>query len=72
MGIVSEAIATALAFFLGLAFRHDFVGQRLVLGLVLLPIIMPGIIGGIALLIFFGYLGVRPGLYTTVLAAHIN
>lgn len=72
LGIVSAAIATTLAFFLGLAFRHDFVGKRLVLGLVLLPIIMPGIVGGIVLLIFFGYLGIRSGLYTTVLAAHIN
>lgn len=72
VGIVSAAIATALAFFLGLAFRHNFVGQRLVLALVLLPIIMPGIVGGIALLIFFGYLGIRPGLYTTVLVTHIN
>jgi spermidine/putrescine transport system permease protein len=44
----------------------------MVLGLVLLPIVMPGIIGGIVLLIFFGYLGIRPGLYTTVLVAHVN
>ncbi|HWK97779.1 MAG TPA: ABC transporter permease [Pseudolabrys sp.] len=72
LGIVSATIATTLAFFLGLAFRRDFVGKRLVLGLVLLPIIMPGIVGGIVLLIFFGYLGIRSGLYTTVLAAHIN
>jgi spermidine/putrescine transport system permease protein len=72
LGLISAAIATAMAFFLGLSFRSDFVGQQLVLGLVLLPIILPGILGGIVLLIFFGYLGIRPGLYTTVLVAHIN
>jgi spermidine/putrescine transport system permease protein len=72
VGILSAASATIIAFLLGLAFRRRFFGQRIVLGLVLLPIVMPGIIGGIVLLIFFGYLGIRPGLYTTVLVAHIN
>ena len=72
LGFISAAIATAMAFFLGLSFRRDYVGQQLVLGLVLLPIILPGVLGGIVLLIFFGYLGIRPGLYTTVLVAHIN
>lgn len=72
VGVLSAAVATTIAFMLGLSFRRNFVGQRLVLGLVLLPIVMPGIIGGIVLLIFFGYLGVRPGLYTTVLVAHVN
>jgi spermidine/putrescine transport system permease protein len=72
LGLLSSVIATALAFLLGLSFRRGFFGQRAVLGLVLLPIVMPGIIGGIVLLIFFGYLGIRPGLYTTVLVAHVN
>jgi ABC-type spermidine/putrescine transport system permease subunit II len=72
LGILSGALATVIAFLLGLAFRRGFFGQRAVLGLVLLPIMMPGIIGGIVLLIFFGYLGIRPGLYTTVLVAHVN
>jgi spermidine/putrescine transport system permease protein len=72
LGVLSAAIATTIAFLLGLAFRRSFLGQQMVLGLVLLPIVMPGIIGGIVLLIFFGYLGIRPGLYTTVLVAHVN
>jgi spermidine/putrescine transport system permease protein len=72
LGVISATIATTMAFFLGLSFRHNYVGKQVVLGLVLLPIILPGILGGIVLLIFFGYLGVRSSLYTTVLAAHIN
>jgi ABC-type spermidine/putrescine transport system permease subunit II len=72
LGLLSGAMATTIAFLLGLAFRRGFFGQRVVLGLVLLPILMPGIIGGIVLLIFFGYLGIRPGLYSTVLVAHVN
>jgi ABC-type spermidine/putrescine transport system permease subunit II len=72
VGIFSAAVATTIALLLGLAFRRYFFGQRIVLGLVLLPIMMPGIIGGIVLLIFFGYLGIRSSLYTTVLVAHVN
>lgn len=72
LGLISATVATTMAFFLGLSFRRNYVGKQLVLGLVLLPIILPGILGGIVLLIFFGYLGVRSSLYTTVLAAHIN
>ena len=37
-----------------------------------MPIIIPGIIGGIVLLIFFGYSEIRPSLWSTVLIAHVN
>lgn len=72
VGIASAVVATALALLLALAFRHDFRGKRLMLYLIIAPIIIPGIIGGIVLLIFFGYMGVRPSLFTTVLVAHVN
>lgn len=72
VGAASAVIATFLALLLGMAFRHEFPGKRLVLYLIITPIIIPGIIGGIVLLIFFGYLGVRPALFTTVLVAHVN
>lgn len=72
VGVLAAAIATTLALLLVLAFRHDFPGKQAVFNLVLLPIVMPGIIAGIVLLIFFGYLGVRSALYTTVLVAHVN
>jgi ABC-type spermidine/putrescine transport system permease subunit II len=72
VGLASAAIATTLALLMALAFRHDFWGKRIVLYLILMPIILPGIIGGIVLLIFFGYLGIRPSLFTTVLVGHVN
>ncbi len=72
VGALAAVIATALALMLALAFRHDFPGKQAIFNLVLLPIIMPGIIAGIVLLIFFGYLGVRSALYSTVLVAHVN
>lgn len=72
VGAVAAVIATFLALLLGLAFRHNFRGKRLVLYLIITPIIIPGIIGGVVLLIFFGYMGIRPSLFTTVLVAHVN
>lgn len=72
VGVLSAIGATALALMLALAFRRGLAGQKVIFQLILLPIILPGIVGGIVLLIFFGYLGLRPGLYTTVLVAHIN
>lgn len=72
VGAVAALVATTLALLLGLAFRHDFRGKRLILYLIITPIIIPGIIGGVVLLIFFGYLGIRPSLFTTVLVAHVN
>lgn len=72
VGLASAAIATTLALLMALAFRHEFWGKRIVLYMILTPIILPGIIGGIVLLIFFGYLGVRPSLFTTVLVGHVN
>ena len=72
VGAAAAAISTVLALLLALAFRHDFRGKRLLLYLIISPIIVPGIIGGIVLLIFFGYLGVRPSLFTSVLVAHVN
>lgn len=72
VGAAAAIISTALALLLALAFRHDFRAKRLLLYLIITPIIVPGIIGGVVLLIFFGYLGVRPSLFTTVLVAHVN
>jgi ABC-type spermidine/putrescine transport system permease subunit II len=72
VGAAAAAIATMFALLLSFAFRGKFAGKTLVFNLVLLPIVVPGIVAGIMLLIFFGYLGIRPGLFTTVLVAHVN
>ena len=72
VGIASALIATVLALGLSLAFRHDFRGKGMLLNLVLVPMVIPGIIGGIVLLIFFGYAEVRSSLMSTVLVAHVN
>jgi ABC-type spermidine/putrescine transport system permease subunit II len=72
VGVLAAVISTTLALLLSLSFRRGVLGQRVIFQLILLPIILPGIVGGIVLLMFFGYLGARPGLYTTVAVAHID
>jgi len=72
VGIAAALISTVLALGLALAFRHDFRGKSALLNLVLVPMVIPGIIGGIVLLIFFGYAEVRSSLMSTVLVAHVN
>jgi spermidine/putrescine transport system permease protein len=72
IGLLAALAATSLALCLALGFRRDFPLKTAVFNLVLTPIVMPGIVGGIVLLLFFGYLNLRPSLWTTVLVAHIN
>jgi len=72
VGLVAASIATILALGLTLAFRRDFPLKGIVFNLVLTPIVMPGIVGGIVLLMFFGYLNVPLSLWTTVTVAHVN
>jgi spermidine/putrescine transport system permease protein len=72
VGTVAAVVSTSLAFLLALGFRRRFPFKASLFNLVLMPIVMPGIVGGIVLLLFFGYLNIRPSLFTTVLIAHIN
>jgi ABC-type spermidine/putrescine transport system permease subunit II len=72
VGTIAALMSTGLALLLALGFRRKFPLKSALFNLVLVPIVMPGIVGGIVLLLFFGYLNVRPSLYTTVLIAHIN
>jgi spermidine/putrescine transport system permease protein len=60
---ISTAIGTATAIALA---RHEFVGKRLYLALLLMPMIMPDIVLGIALLIFFVGIGFGLGLGSIV------
>jgi ABC-type spermidine/putrescine transport system permease subunit II len=72
VGAAAAAIATALATGLGLAFRHEFRLKKILFYAIVSPIVLPGIAGGVLLLLFFGLLGVAPKLLTTVLVAHVN
>ncbi|MEZ3163382.1 ABC transporter permease [Halorubrum sp. RMP-47] len=66
---VSAAVATLIGVPLGFALaRHSFRGRSALRGLVIVPLLMPGIIMGISLLVLFRVVGLSSGFFTTVLA----
>lgn len=71
VGLLTAVIAPALALGLALAMRLGLPGRGLVLNLVILPLVVPAIVSGIVLFIFFALLEVRPGLLRTALPAHV-
>ena len=72
LGAASAVVATVLALLLGLGFRAEFPGKSLLMKALLLPILIPGIVGGIIYLAFFGVIGVPPGLWPAALIAHVT
>lgn len=72
MGVSSAIIGTTLALLITLGMRHRFPLKNGVLPLVLIPIVTPGIVAGILMLVFVGLTGIPYGLWTAVLPAHIT
>ncbi len=72
LGVITACIGTAIATLLALAFRDPFPGNDTLFYLIIAPIILPGVVSGVVLLIFFGLLGVRLSLWTTALIAHVT
>jgi spermidine/putrescine transport system permease protein len=67
----ASTIATTLAVFAAKSFtRYSYRGQRLTIGMVMLPMVMPEIIVGIALLVLLNWLGIALGL-PTVTVGHV-
>lgn len=72
LGFVSAFIATLIALMAALGLRHRFPGRSLVIPAFLLPIITPGIVSGVMLLVFLGLTGLPYGLWTGALIAHVT
>ena len=72
LGLSTAAIATVIGALAAFAFRHRFRGQVALMRTLLLPFVIPGLTIGVALLLLFHALGVRPGLLTTTLVAHVG
>lgn len=71
VGVAATAIATVLGTLVALALgRYEFRGQGLTKNLLYLPIIIPEIVIGAALVTFFGVSGLRLSL-TTVVISHV-
>ncbi len=72
LGLSTAAIATVIGSLAAFAFRHRFRGQAALMRMILLPFVIPGLTIGVALLLLFHAMGVRPGLLTTTLVAHVG
>lgn len=62
--LVSTVFGTLLAFGID---RYDFPGKNLLLGVVYMPIIIPSIVMGISLLLFFSAVGLSLGIATATI-----
>lgn len=65
--IISVALATLIAYAID---RYEFPGKDYIQILATLPLIVPLVVGGVALVFFFGLIGVGRG-YGTVVIAHV-
>ena len=72
LGLTTTLLSTVIGAFAAFAFRYSFRGQVAIMRLLLLPFVVPGLTIGVALLLLFHALGVRPGLLTTTLVAHVG
>lgn len=66
-GFAAMALGTAMA----LAFRRPFWGKPIVLGLILLPVMTPPIVHGVALAMFWRLGGVPLSLYSSAFVGHV-
>jgi spermidine/putrescine transport system permease protein len=72
LGLATAAVSTVIGSFAAFAFRYRFRGQLALMRMLLLPFVVPGLTIGVALLLLFHAIGVRPGLLTTTLVAHVG
>jgi ABC-type spermidine/putrescine transport system permease subunit II len=72
LGIVSAVLSVAVGTLMAFAFRWPFRGKGLVFALLLLPMLTPGIVFGVALTLLWRFLGLTPGLFTSTLVAHVT
>ena len=71
VGVVATVVATVIGMMAGLAMaRHGFPAKRATRSLLYLPVIVPEIVVGAALVSMFGFIAMRLSL-TTVILAHI-
>jgi ABC-type spermidine/putrescine transport system permease subunit II len=68
LGLLSAAAATTIGLLAALAVtRGEFVGRRLFLGLLTLPMIAPGVVLGVALLLAARFVGFKTGFFALFL-----
>jgi len=72
VGVASAFVGTALALMVVLGLRNFPRVSTVLLPLMILPIVMPAVVTGVIMLIFFGLTGVRFGLFPTTFVVHVT
>lgn len=72
LGLVTSAIAVTLGTLMAFSFRSRFRGKDFILNLTLMPMLTPGIVLGIALLLLWTFLGLSPSLFGSTLVGHVT
>jgi spermidine/putrescine transport system permease protein len=72
LGVGTAVTAMILGTAMALAFRVPFWGKSLVLGLILLPVMTPPIVHGVALAMFWRLGGVPLSLYGSAFVGHLS
>ena len=68
VGVVSATVSTSFGLFAARAYaRYRFKGREISEGLVMLPLVIPGIIVASSMLVLFLSIGLRPSLMTVIL-----
>ena len=68
VGVTVALLATSMGLFAARAYvRYRFKGQGISEGLVMLPLVVPGIIVASSMLVLFLFLGLKPSLFTVTL-----
>jgi ABC-type spermidine/putrescine transport system permease subunit II len=68
LGLLAAGTATLLGLLAALAvIRHEFRGRRAFLGLMTLPMLAPGIVLGVSMLLFARYIGLKGGFFVLLL-----
>ena len=72
LGVVSAIVSVALGTLMAFAFRWPFRGKGVIFSLLLLPMLTPGIVFGVALTLLWRFFGLTPSLFTSTLVAHVT
>jgi spermidine/putrescine transport system permease protein len=72
LGLAVAIAAVALGTGLALGFRSTFPGKSIVLSLILLPLLTPGIVFGVAMLLVWHTANLIPSLYGSTFIGHVT
>lgn len=71
LGVATALISVTVGTLMAFAFRWRFRGKAFVFSLLLLPMLTPGIVLGVALTLLWRFFQLTPGLFSSTLVAHV-